>query len=85
MIRGALFMLAFLGLFAFPWPYAACIAFLASLYLPPVGLAFGLFSDALYYTHGVGWPVATFYGALGSIIAYFANRFIRANISDISL
>jgi uncharacterized membrane protein YeaQ/YmgE (transglycosylase-associated protein family) len=85
MIRGSLFILAFAGLFAFPWPYAAGIAFLLALYVPPAGLAFGLLSDALYYSHGVGFPMATFYGVVGSLIAFFANRFIRTHISDFSL
>jgi hypothetical protein len=85
MMRSALFFLAFFGLFAFPWPYAAVIAFVLSLYVPPAGLAFGLFSDALYYTHGIGLPIATLYGIAGSLVAYFANRFIRSRISDFSL
>lgn len=84
MIRSVLFILTFAALFAFPWPYAALIAFLASLYIPPVALAFGVFSDALYYTHGTGFPVASLYGVIGFIVAFFANRFIRSNITDFS-
>lgn len=84
-MKSALFVLAFLGLFAFPWPYAAFIAFLLALYVPPAGLAFGFFSDALYYTHGTGFPVATLYGIAGFVIAFFAHRFIRSRVSDFSL
>ncbi len=84
MIRIPLFILAFFGIFAFPWPYAAALAFIAALFVPPIGLAFGLLSDALYYAHG-GWPVATFYGIAGCVIAYFINKFLRARVSDLSL
>lgn len=83
MIRGALFALAFFGAFAFPWPYAACIAFLLSLFVPPAALAFGLFSDALYYTHGTGLPAATMIGAAGTLIAFFVHRFFKSRISDL--
>lgn len=83
MIRPALFALAFFGAFAFPWPYAAFIAFLLSLFVPPAALAFGLFSDALYYTHGIGLPVATMLGAAGTLFAFFANRFFRSRVSDL--
>lgn len=85
MIRNAFFVLAFLGLFAFPWPYAAFLAFLFALYVPPAALAFGLLSDALYYAHGTGLPTATLYGVVGSIIAFLAHRFIRSRVSDFSL
>lgn len=83
-IRSTLFFLAAVGLFAFPWPYAAALVFAFALYVPPAAFVFGLLADALYYTSEVGLPLATMYGACASVIAFFMNRFIRSRISDIS-
>ena len=83
-MRFALSILALFGLFAFPWPYAALLAFLCALYVPPVALAFGFLSDALYWAHNVGFPTASLFGIVAFIVAFFANRFIRSRMHELS-
>jgi hypothetical protein len=85
MMRAAAIVLAAVSVFAFPWPLAAVLIFIASLYLPAVGISLGILYDVLYYAHGAGWPWGTILGALGSIAAYFLAGFLRSRVSDISL
>ncbi|HVW71712.1 MAG TPA: hypothetical protein VHB93_01010 [Candidatus Paceibacterota bacterium] len=85
MIRGVFIVLAAVSVLLFPWPYAIVLIFLASLYVPLIGISLGVIYDALYWAHGVGWPVATLAGAAGSIAAFFLARFLRSRLTDFSL
>ncbi len=85
MIRTVFIVLASASIFLFPWPYAAVLVFIGALYVPMIGVSLGVIYDALYWTHGIGWPIATTAGALGSLAAFFLARFIRTRVSDISL
>jgi hypothetical protein len=84
MIRTALIVLSLVGTVAFPWAYSAGLVFLASLYLPYLGLVFGVLYDTLYYPLGAGFPVATLTGLLIALLAFFARRFLKTHIADFS-
>jgi hypothetical protein len=84
MIRISLFVLALVSLFTFPWPYTIFLITLFALYVPLGALGFGILADALYYTPGIGLPMATVFGAIGFIATFFINRFIRHRITDLS-
>ncbi|HVX90449.1 MAG TPA: hypothetical protein VHC20_02310 [Candidatus Paceibacterota bacterium] len=85
MTRSVLMVLAAVSVFLFPWPYVTALVFLAALYVPLIGISLGVIYDALYYTQGGGWPVATLAGIVGSVAAFFLARFIRSRIADVSL
>jgi hypothetical protein len=86
MIPVAVLLLALVGVIAFPWPYALFLAIVASLYVPLAGLALGIISDALYYTHAASLiPWGTLVGGIVTVLAYLARRFMKARVSDLSL
>lgn len=83
MMRIAVIALAFAAVIAFPWPYALFLAAAASLYVPAAGLALGMLSDALYYSHTASLlPWGTLAGAALSALAFLARRFMKARVSD---
>jgi hypothetical protein len=83
MTRTIFIIFAPLSIIAFPWQFAAVIIFIASLYVPVIGISLGIVYDALYYT--AGWPVGTLVGALCTVVAFFTARVIRSRISAVTL
>jgi hypothetical protein len=81
MTRIIVITIAALGVFFFPWPYAMFLAFIAALFIPVLGLVFGLLSDLLYFSHSASHvPWATIIGAFSSAVAFFVRRFIKTRI-----
>jgi hypothetical protein len=79
MMRGSLTVLAFISVILFPWPLTVLLALAASVYVPLVPLAAGLFYDTLYYAPQAGLlPLFTIFGALVSAIAIF----VRSRLSE---
>lgn len=70
---------AIAGIFLFPWPLTATLAFLAGLAFPPVPLAVGIIADLLYYP-GSGWWYATGTGLCLALLAVLVRRFVKERI-----
>jgi hypothetical protein len=81
MMRGILTLFIFISIVFFPWPLAAILTLISSIFLPLLPLAAGLFADTLYYTpQGVGPPLFTLYGAVVTCIALFVRSRLKTSI-----
>lgn len=80
-MRGLLVLLVFISIIFFPWPLAALLTLISSLFVPLLPLAAGLFADTLYYAPGAASvPLYTLYGALATGIALFVRSRLKTSI-----
>jgi len=84
MMRGFLIFITFLSVIFFPWPLTALLALVASVYVPLMPLAVGLFADTLYYAPYTrqladALPLFTLYGALATGISLFIHTRLRSS------
>lgn len=77
-LRWMVILAAFVAPFFFPFPFTLLLAFLASLFVPPVALGVGVLVDLLYYSSGL--PTGTVWGLGLFILGFFVRRFIKARI-----
>jgi hypothetical protein len=81
MIRTVFIVCAFLSPLLFPFPLTVVFVFIASVFLPPVGLMIGALIDALYYTPGASfWPLGIVLGITFTVLGTLVRRFIKARI-----
>jgi len=81
MMKAAISIGALLSSLFFPPLVVVLIVWCAALYVPPVALAAGLITDALYYVpEASAFPVATAVGFLGMLAAFFVRRLIEARV-----
>lgn len=73
---------AFLAPLWFPYYFTLFVSCLVGFFMPWLPLLLGIFTDVLYYTPGVGWPLATCFGVLGSIGMYFVRRIVKTRIMN---
>lgn len=67
------------SLFWFPFPYTVMLTAVAGLFFPPWLLIMGVFADALYLPQGT-FPFMSLCGALLTVPAIFAHRFLKARL-----
>lgn len=79
LLRSLLIIVAFLSPFFFPFPATLVFSFIASIVYPPIGIAVGILTDALY-GGTQSWYLGTLSGAGISGIAFFVRRFIKTRI-----
>ncbi|MFZ1987670.1 MAG: hypothetical protein WAV21_01385 [Minisyncoccia bacterium] len=73
----------FLALIAFPWYLAVALSFLGALWVPMLGIAFGIVADALYYTQtAAAFPFGTFVGIFITGSALLLRHFLKTRVSD---
>ena len=81
MTRGLLVVAAFVSIVFFPWPFAALLALVASVSIPLLPLAAGLFADTLYYApHAGAVPLFTLCGAALTVAAFFVRSWLSTSI-----
>jgi len=81
MIRFFLIAISFVSLLLFPWPFSVILTLAASIYVPFLPIAMGLFADTLYYTSKTeALPLLTLYGAITTGIALIVHNRISNNI-----
>jgi len=80
MMRGLLVLFIFASTILFPWPLAAALAIVTSLFIPLLPLAVGIFADALYYApHAANLPLFTLFGAVATCVALLVRSRLRAS------
>lgn len=83
MMRGLLTIGTFISAVFFPWPLAALLALISSLFEPLVPFAAGLFIDTLYYVPREGaLPLFTLFGAGATVAVIFVRRRLSTGIIE---
>lgn len=81
MMRAPVILLGVLAPFFFPWYLGAALAFLASVYLPPLALFLGVLYDVLYFVPGASLlPLGTVAGILVFFCALLVHTFVKTRI-----
>ncbi len=81
MMSKTLALLSCISVVLFPWPLTACLMLGMSLFEPFIPLVAGALFDVFYYVpYGAALPLATLYGALASIVAFFVRSRLVAGI-----
>ena len=79
MMRWLFALAACMSIIFFPWPFAAALALISSLFIPMVPLAAGLFADMFYSApQGSVLSFFTLYGAAATGIALFVRSRLKA-------
>lgn len=81
MIKGVLTIATFISVLFFPWPLTAFLAFVASVYVPLVPLAVGIFSDTIYFSPQANFlPIFTIFGAIVTSVIIFVRSRLSTGI-----
>jgi len=82
-MRAMTSLLALISLFIFPWHVALVAIFIASLMVPPAGLALGLIADLVYYSPGAAFaPYFTLFGIASFCVSLLVHRFVKTRIME---
>ena len=80
-MRGLLTLFVFIFIVFFPWPLAAALSLISSIFVPLLPLAAGIFADTLYYTPKIAVvPFFTLYGAVATGVALLVRSYLKTSI-----
>ncbi len=82
MIRAIFILASVLSIFFFPYPATLLLSFLASLFLPVIGVATGALVEIIYATpQATSYPIGLLLGAAASAAALLIRRFVKARVA----